>query len=109
MALKDAVQLAEVIKLLAAEEAALAQRAVQAGRRVALGEDEAVAVRVLVILGIDALHHVKVKRDKSFGGGQGAAGMARSRLVGHDDDVPPHLPRDGLQFLNSHTNILLAK
>ena len=102
MPLQDAMQLTEMVKLLASEIAAFAQRAIERGSRVTLRQHKAVAVRILVVLGVNALHDVKIQRNERFRCGQRSAGMARTRLVGHNDDVPPHLTADLLEFLNIH-------
>ena len=102
MPLQDAVQLTEMVKLLASEIAAFAQRAIERGSRVTLRQHKAVAVRILVVLGVNALHDVKIQRNERFRCGQRSAGMASTRLVGHNDDVPPHLTADLLEFLNIH-------
>ena len=93
MALQDAVELAELVELFPAEEAALAQGAVKSGGGMSLGEHKPVAVRILVVLGVD-VHHVEIERHHRFRAGQRSARMARAGGGGHDDDVSPHLPRD---------------
>ena len=107
MTLQDAVELTEVIKLLRAEITAFAQGAVQARRSMALGQNKTITVGILVILGVNAFHDIKIKRDQRLRGRQGAAGMASARLIGHGDDVAANAPAHILQFQNIHQKYLL--
>lgn len=90
MALQDAVQLPEVLELIAAEKALFRQHAVVAGGRMALAQHEAVAVLRLGILGIDT-HMVVKHADHQLHRREGAAGVAGTGICRHVDNIPTYL------------------
>ena len=91
MALKNSMELTEMVELFPAEETAFTKGSVQRGSRMSLGKYKAVSVRVLVIFRIN-VHHIKIQRNHSFRAGQGSARMSCACSGSHDDDVSSHLP-----------------
>ena len=86
VALQDAVQLTEILELIAADEAALGQHRVVARGRVALAQHEAVALRHLGVLRINA-HVVKKHAHHQLHRREGTTGMAAACIGGHVDDI----------------------
>ena len=85
-------------QVLLREEAPLGQRGVQAGGGVALGQDKAVPVLPLGVLGVH-IQLLAVQVGEQVGGGQAAAGVARLGGVGPLDDPHPDLTGGGHQLL----------
>jgi hypothetical protein len=96
MALEPGVRGVEGGQLLDREVAPQRHRGIQADRRMALAEDEPVAVRPGRLVGADA-HDVEVEGGQHVGGGEGTAEMAGSCVVDGLDDLEPDLPRDLLE------------
>ena len=65
----------EAVDVVVVDEAGQLERGAEAGVGVALGEDEAVAVRPVRLVGAD-VHLVEVEDGQDVGGGQRAAGVA---------------------------------
>jgi len=101
VALQDAVQLPEVLELIAADKAQLCQNRVVTGGSVALAEHKTVTVRPVRIFGVDT-HMVIEYAGHQLHRGQGAAGMTAAGVGGHVDDVPAHLTAHAGQFCFIH-------
>ncbi len=80
------------------EESPQRQGGVQAGGSVTLGQDKAVPVLPLRVLGIH-VHLFKVQVGKQVSGGQAAAGMAGLGGVGSLNNTHAHLAGGGHQLL----------
>ena len=101
MTLQDAVQLAEILEFVAADEAQLRQNRVIAGGGMSLAEHEPVTIRPAGVFGVDA-HVVVEYAGHQLHGGQRAAGMTAAGVGGHVDDVPAHLAAHAGQFCFIH-------
>ena len=99
MALEDAAELAQRVQLVLRRigVAALRHHAVEHRRRMALGEDEAVAVRPLRVRRIDP-HVIEVQFDHDFDRRKRSTGMPRFGGGDHLDDVAPYTLGYVLQF-----------
>ena len=80
------------------EESPQRQGGVQAGGSVALGQDKAVPVGPLGVLGVH-VHLLEVEVGEQVGGGQAAAGMTGLGGVGPLDDAHAHLAGGSHQLL----------
>ena len=98
---EDAVQLAEILEFVAADEAQLRQNRVIAGGGMSLAEHEPVTIRPAGVFGVDA-HVVVEYAGHQLHGGQRAAGMTAAGVGGHVDDVPAHLAAHAGQFCFIH-------
>ena len=106
MALKDAVQLTEVLQLLPGEEALVSQHGVESRGGMALGENEAVPILPVGIGGVH-VHGIVIQAGQHLHDGQGAAGMAGSRVSRHVDDVSAQLPAFAGEFFFCHSFVSL--
>ena len=79
------------------EETALRQRGIQAGRAVTLAEHEAVTVRILRLLRVNA-HLAEIQVSKNVRCGQAAARMTAAGTVGSLDDTHAHAGRSQFQL-----------
>ena len=91
MALQARTQLAQRLELLAREVAGMRERRVQRGRRMALRQDEPVAILPLRLLRIMFHHAAEIQRGEDVGARKRAAGMSASRLGDHAHDVDAHI------------------
>ena len=91
MALQARAQLAQRLELLAREIAGMRERCVQRGRRMALRQNEPVAVLPLRLLRIMIHHAAEIQRGEDVGARKRAAGMSASRLGDHAHDVDAHI------------------
>ena len=98
MALQARAQLAQREQLLAGEVARLGEHGVQSRSRMALRQDEAVALIPIGSLGIMIEHSAEVQRRKDVGARQRPAGMPAARLRDHAHDVGAHLVRPPFKF-----------
>ena len=101
--------MAEGGQILHGEVAPEGQRAVQAGGGVALGEDEAIPVFPLGVLGVDA-QLVEVQVGEQVGRGETAAGVAGFGAVGGSQDAFAHVAGGQLQlsqFFIGHNKLLI--
>ena len=87
--LERAAQLAQSHDLVVREVAGLGERRIEDRRRVPLGEDEAVAVGPVGVLGVVPQDSAEIEGRHDLGGRQRAAGMARARLGRHLQNVCP--------------------
>jgi hypothetical protein len=86
---QPAVGTAVGVELLDGEEPALGERRVQRRRRVALAEDEVVAVRPARLVGPHP-QHLAVQRDEDVHSGQRTTDVCADRARAHREDVLPH-------------------
>ena len=91
MALQARAQLTQRLELLAREIAGMRERCVQRGRRMALRQNEPVAVPPLRLLRIMIHHAAEIQRGEDVGARKRAAGMSASRLGDHAHDVDAHI------------------
>ena len=91
MALQARAQLAQRLELLAREVAGVRERRVQRRRRMALRQDEPVAVLPFRLLRIMIHHAAEIQRGKDVGAGKRSSGMTASRLGDHAHDVDAHI------------------
>ena len=101
MALQVRADVAERRELVFREITFFCEHGVKAGRCMAFGKHEAVAIRLLRVLGID-VHFFKIKIREDVGGGQRAAGMAGFRCVRAADHALPDMVRTKFQFVVCH-------
>ena len=95
VALKDAVQLAQGPQLLNREEALAGQYTVQHWSHVAFGEDKAIPLLPIGIAGVHRHLPAEVEPHQQLHGRERAAGMAGTGLVGHVQNIAPHLGAAG--------------
>ena len=87
---ENAVELAEILELIPADEAHLRQDRIVAGGRVALAQHETVPIGVVRVLRIH-MHVVEKQASHQVCRRQGTTGVAAVGVGGHVDDIPPDL------------------
>ena len=102
VALQAAADVAQRLELLNGEEPAARENGVERGGRVALGEDEAVAVGLVGIGRVD-VHVLEVQVGQDVRDGQRPAGVARLGGVNAGNDAATDLVRDASQLLVGHS------
>ena len=80
-------------------EAGFRHDGIEHGGGVALGENEAVAIRPLGVLGVD-MHVVEVELDHDFDGRERSSGVPRFGGAGHLDNLAANTFTDGLKFFD---------
>ena len=93
MALQAAVELPERHELFLGEVAELCERCIENRGGVALAEDEAIAVGVGCVIGVDVHDIAKVQGGDDVCCRKAATGMAAACLVQHLDDIDAHVGR----------------
>ena len=87
MALKTGAQLSQGIQLVYRDVACFGQRGIERRRGMALGQDEAVSLRIGRVGRVMLQDATEIQRREDVGTGKRSTGMAAARLMEHLDDV----------------------